>query len=329
VTTSVTMQLKPLCPLLLLGLSQVAFAGPNGAADRYAKQLMSSFGATKRANIFGVGSLSHVRAIEAHGLSKRQTTCDTGFFACTNFAGSCCNDGTYCVMIGTAVGCCPTGKTCNSLVCQDFQTACGSDCCDKGVNCLTDSSGNQACDTSGSGGVCGGQAGFSQCTNMSGCCPDGVTCIPPDSCDIKCTTSDPVCGTSCCLGGSVCVNDSTCQAGSGGGSSSSGSFTPIGPTSGGSSATPTAQTNTTSSSSSAKTTTTKKTTTKKTTTIDSSTTPTTDSTSSTSNTPYQPTTNKVTVKTQTVTPNNAASFPTMAAMLRGGLGGIAAGFLAM
>ena len=231
-------------------------------------------------------------------------------------------DGTYCTMIGAEVGCCAIGKICDSL-CLEGETACGSVCCPKGQDCSTD----EVCVTgSGSGEVCGGQAGFAQCSNMDGCCPEGVKCLPPDSCDIQCTASDPVCGTSCCLGGSVCVNDSTCVVDSGSGGSSA-SFTPVATTSGSSSATKTAISDTTSSTSSNEssgetTKTTKKTTTKKTTTTDDSTTPTDTTTGATRST-------KVNVKTQTVTPNNAASFPTMAAMLGGGLGGIAAGYLAM
>ena len=45
---------------------------------------------------------------------------------------------------------------------------------------------------------------------MDGCCPIGVDCIPPSSCDIVCGPEDEVCGTGCCLLGSVCLEDDTC-----------------------------------------------------------------------------------------------------------------------
>lgn len=88
------MQLNTLCPVLLLGLSQVAFASPNGAGDRQViKYLMSSFGMTKRADMFLVQPM-HLMAGEAvpagGDLTKRQIQCETGFLPCKDFPTSCC-----------------------------------------------------------------------------------------------------------------------------------------------------------------------------------------------------------------------------------------------
>ena len=97
------MQLNTLCPLLLLGLSQVASAGPNDAANVHVvKGLMSTFGITKRSSILLADYMPmekpvHLRAKEAVPIDdgkkkkKRQAPeCDTGFFACKDFPNSCC-----------------------------------------------------------------------------------------------------------------------------------------------------------------------------------------------------------------------------------------------
>jgi len=314
------MQLNTLCPLLLLGLSQVASAGPNDAANVHAvKNLMSTYGITKRANILLAEPMEppkqHYRATEAvpvgGGGKKRQAqTCSSGFFACTDFPGSCCDTGTYCVQIGATVGCCDIGQTCDSLICNDTQTTCGSYCCDSGDPCTT-RNGEQICTSQTSCTL----DGYVMCPNLNICCPEGVDCIPPNSCNIPCTPDDPPCGSGCCTQGQVCQSDDICGPGT------SGTFTPLGPSNTGTpSGTPTG-TPTGTPDSSAPLVTTKRTTTTEDTT---SATPTGESTSDS----YPNTTPRISLpRTQTVTPNNAASIPTMGALL-GGLG-IAAGYLAM
>ena len=220
------------------------------------------------------------------------------------------------MQIGGDIGCCEIGKVCDTIICRDTQTTCGDYCCDAGDPCVT-SNGEQVCSSSTTDtttNVCS-MEGYVPCPGLDICCPIGVTCIPPTSCDVQCGPNDLLCDAGgCCPQGQVCLPDNTCGQGR------SGTLSPLRPSNTPTSTPRNTPIDTPNLSSSAPRVTTKRTTVDTTTTEDI--TPATPTSTTDSYTPP-----RISVLITTVSPNNAASFPTMGALL-GGLG-IAAGYLAM
>ncbi|KAJ4265600.1 hypothetical protein NW762_004894 [Fusarium torreyae] len=87
------------------------------------------------------------RAAEALALLQRRSSCPKGMNSCSDIDSEvkCCQDGTYCVDVGSAVAggiaCCPDGASCGGGVgaCPDGATSCseelGGGCCIPGYVC--------------------------------------------------------------------------------------------------------------------------------------------------------------------------------------------------